>query len=62
MKKFLLLLVFVVAATGLRAQDDDEYRMEIGVGAGLAGYLGDFNGTLTKDLQPAATIDRKSVV
>ena len=62
MKKFLLLLVFVVAATGLRAQDDDEYRMEIGVGAGLAGYLGDFNGTLTKDLQPAATILAKRVI
>lgn len=39
----------------LRAQDDPEYRMEIGVGTGLNGYLGDFNGKLTRDLQPMAT-------
>ena len=38
------------------AQDDQEYRMEIGVGAGMMGYLGDYNGNLTKDLQPMAGI------
>lgn len=47
----------MLAAVGAtRAQDDPEYRMEIGVGGGLAGYLGDFNGNLTKDLQPMASL------
>ena len=44
--------------SGLRvcAQEDPEYRMEIGAGAGMMGYLGDFNGNLTKDLQPMGTV------
>lgn len=41
---------------GLHAQDDPEYRMEIGAGLGMTGYLGDFNGNLTKDLKPMASI------
>lgn len=40
----------------LKAQDDPQYRMEIGGGVGLMGYLGDFNGNITKDLQPMATV------
>lgn len=51
-------LVFMMAmgvAAQLRAQDDPEYRMEIGAGVGVAGYLGDFNGSLVKNLQPCAT-------
>lgn len=48
------LLVFTV--TPLHAQDDDEYRMEIGAGLGLDGYLGDFNGNLTKDLRPMMAV------
>lgn len=42
--------------SGLHAQDDPEYRLEIGVGGGMTGYLGDFNGNLTKDLQAGASI------
>ena len=38
------------------AQDDVEYRMEIGAAAGLMGYHGDFNGSLTKDLQPMGSL------
>ena len=45
-----LLATMVIPST---AQDDSEYRLEVGVGAGAMGYLGDFNGSLTKDLQPA---------
>ena len=48
------LMAMMPAAT--HAQDDMEYRMEIGVGGGMAGYLGDFNGNLTKDLQPMAAV------
>lgn len=39
-----------------RAQTDDEYLMEIGVGAGIATYLGDFNSSLTCGGQPMASI------
>lgn len=38
-----------MAIVPAKAQEDPEYRMEIGVGGGLMGYLGDFNGNLTKD-------------
>ena len=50
------MLIFLPAAMNLHAQDDPEYRMEIGAGAGLSGYLGDFNSNLVKNLQPMATI------
>ena len=62
MKKACLLLLLAVVALGASAQDDNEYRMEIGVGAGLDGYLGDFNGTPTRDLQPAATLLGKRII
>lgn len=48
-----VLLLFLPSSTN--AQSDPEYAMEVGAGAGLTGYLGDFNGNLTKNLQPMAT-------
>lgn len=57
MKKTLTTLMFLLAlALPTMAQDDPEYRLEIGAGVGLDGYLGDFNGSLTRDLQPMGTI------
>ncbi|MGI6222368.1 MAG: DUF6089 family protein [Prevotella sp.] len=50
----MMLLIFTAATAG--AQEDPIYRMEIGVEGGMSGYLGDFNGNLTKDLQPAGGI------
>ncbi len=44
------------------AQDDPEYRKEIGAGVGLGGYLGDFNGSFTKDLEPMASIVGRYVI
>lgn len=38
------------------AQDDVEYRREIGVGVGLANYVGDFNGSLAKGFQPMGSV------
>ena len=55
-KALLYLLLLMLPATALRAQDEDTYLMEIGAGGGLMGYLGDFNGSLTKDLQPMAAV------
>ena len=53
-----LLATMVIPST---AQDDSEYRLEVGVGAGAMGYLGDFNGSLTKDLQPAVSLTGRYV-
>lgn len=56
-KSPILVLIFLLAfSTGCFSQDDPEYRMEIGAGIGMSGYLGDFNGNLTKDLQPMGSI------
>ena len=55
-RALLFLMILMGTATSTRAQDDPEYRMEIGAGVGMMGYLGDFNGNLTKDLQPMGTI------
>ena len=39
---------------GMAAQDEPEYRMEIGGGLALTAYEGDFNGNLLRQLQPMA--------
>ncbi len=41
------------------AQDDPEYRMEIGGGLALAAYEGDFNGSILKGWQPRLAINAK---
>jgi len=48
-----LLLITALAA---KAQTDDEYLMEIGAGAGMAAYVGDFNGSPFKGQKPMASI------
>ena len=53
----LLTAIFLVAATvATRAQDEPEYRMELGAGIGLESYVGDFNSSLAKGIQPWATV------
>lgn len=54
--RLLALAMACAVSVAAQAQDDDEYRLEIGAGAGLMGYLGDFNGSLSKDLQPMAAV------
>ena len=41
------------------AQDEPEYKLEIGAGAGVMSYLGDYNSNLAKGLQPWLTIIAK---
>lgn len=53
---YLFLLAAVVTA---HAQDDPEYRMEVGAGFGLVNYFGDFNGKATGELQPLGTLIAK---
>lgn len=54
-KLFFSLLAFLTVAP-LYAQDETEYRMEIGVGAGVVSYEGDFNGSIVSNMQPAGAI------
>lgn len=56
MKRLFISLLLFLATTPLWAQSDPEYKMEIGAGVGVMGYLGDFNGSLMKDLQPMGTL------
>lgn len=55
MRKCIFFILLLVTAMNVRAQDDPEYKMEIGAGAGLLTYEGDFNGNLFKQSQPMAS-------
>ena len=56
MRKLFFSLLALLAVTPLYAQDETEYRMEIGVGAGVVSYEGDFNGSIVSNMQPAGAI------
>ena len=56
MRHALVYILLLTAVLGVKAQEDPEYRMEIGAGVGLVNYLGDYNGSLTKDLQPMGSL------
>lgn len=45
-----------LASVSIQAQDDPQYRMEIGGGIGLVSYEGDFNGNVLKDMSPMASL------
>ncbi len=53
---FLLLLL---SFTNVTAQEDPEYRMEVGGGLGLVSYQGDFNSSLTSGMQPMVALVAK---
>ena len=55
----LLLAACLLYAIPSAAQDEPEYKMEIGAGGGLVAYTGDFNGNLLKGLQPWGTLIAK---
>ncbi|MBQ8046493.1 MAG: outer membrane beta-barrel protein [Prevotella sp.] len=56
MKRLLSLLLMLLAFATVKAQGDVEYRAEIGAGAGLVAYEGDFNGSVLKNQQPIASV------
>lgn len=58
-KILLLLVTFHLTLFTASAQDEPEYKMEIGAGAGLVNYTGDFNGNLLKDMQFWGTLIAK---
>ena len=45
-------VLFMVASVAAHAQEEPEYRLELGAAAGLVTYVGDFNGNLLKGMQP----------
>lgn len=60
-------LTFVVtllaaAAHRAAAQNDVEYRMEIGAGVGATAYQGDFNDGLFKGMQPSGAIVFRAIM
>lgn len=52
----LLLMLLLLSPQGTRAQDDPQYRMEIGAGVGTVAYVGDLNGNILKNMQPMGAI------
>ncbi|MBQ9651722.1 MAG: porin family protein [Prevotella sp.] len=56
MKRVLISIMIIFVALGAKAQWDEEYRMEIGAGLGMVGYLGDYSSSLTKNLQPIGSV------
>ena len=55
--KFVLpFYLFTFLPLSLMAQDQPEYRAEIGGGVGLVNYLGDLSGNLLKNLQPMGSL------
>ena len=55
-RQFLLAVALVLIGTTASAQDDPQYRLEIGAGVGTMAYEGDFNGSILKNMQPMAAI------
>lgn len=51
-----------VVTVGLKAQDDVEYRMEIGAGVGAVAYQGDFNDGLFTGMQPSGALVFRAIL
>lgn len=51
-----VIVALLLLATGVHAQTEPEYKLEIGGGIGMVSYQGDFNGNLFKNPQPMATV------
>ena len=62
MRKLLISVFAAMLCLGLQAQDEYEYKMEIGVGAGMTSYEGDFNGSILKNMQPSASFILRRVL
>lgn len=54
--RLLLTLALTFVSMAINAQDDPEYRAEIGGGVALTAYQGDLNGSLTAKMQPTLSL------
>jgi len=56
MNKSLILIPMLAASLSVQSQTEDEYLMEVGAGVGTMSYVGDFNGSIFKNMQPMASL------
>lgn len=56
MKTLLFYAFLLVFPCTLTAQEEDEYKMETGVGAGMVSYQGDFNGNVLKNMETVTSV------
>jgi hypothetical protein len=56
LKRVFFSFLLSIVTIGLSAQEDPEYRAELGGGIGVVAYEGDFNGNLFKNMQPMMTL------
>ena len=61
MRIYILFITMLLPFT-VFAQEDVEYRMDIGAGVGATTYYGDFNASPTKNIQPAGAIVFRDVL
>ena len=52
MKSFLCYAIVLLFFSTVKAQESEEYRMEIGLNTGLMTYIGDFNSLIIRKMQP----------
>lgn len=50
------MLGLTMAIVAVQAQEDPEYRMEVGAGGALVCYEGDFNGSILGTMCPMGTL------
>ena len=58
MRNLMIAAMLLVASLAV-AQDDAEYRLELGGGVGMLAYQGDFNGNLLKGMKPMAMLSAR---
>lgn len=55
-RKLLILACALLSVIGLQAQDQPEYRLEVGAGAGLMTYVGDLSGSPFRGMKPMGAL------
>ena len=60
--KIMMSALLLLVATTAGAQDDVEYRMELGVGANLTTYHGDLSSGLFSNMQPGGTVIFRAII
>ena len=60
MRRWLIVVAYLLSMSiSASAQEEPEYRMEVGGALGVVSYEGDFNGNITKNAQPLVALVAK---
>lgn len=59
MRTIAIVVLTCLALSSAKAQDEPEYRMEIGAGTGMANYEGDLSGNIFGNMQPRGELKAK---